>query len=318
MAKRIVSDDGSSTISCKIGGSGAYDTKRFSVRTKTDGKGVAETQIEYEDCGHDILFINSLAVCPCHGITASVDSITGRLLNAEQMFEECSARFLPERPPIRIWPHLECIKDGRYDRFSAERFLAEVFWDCPDAVSTKLIKSRTGWSDTVLGDMLANGLVHTNAGNGETLVNTWALSAFAAQAWTRLISMDTFQWATRLDIYNHKQDAPIDGFRPATFESTESGVYLLMRDNEVVYVGQSKCVAKRVPSHFQDKQFDRVFYKPVSQSDLIDEERKWIEEFMPVYNRDMATTRARFSTNPAWVAHQKKLKAHNYLKSLAA
>jgi hypothetical protein len=64
-----------------------------------------------------------------------------------------------------------------------------------------------------------------------------------------------------------------------------SGVYFLCDGNEVVYVGQAKCVAVRVPQHVNRKTFDRVYFMRVPEWDLDLVETKFIVALSPKYNR---------------------------------
>ena len=61
-------------------------------------------------------------------------------------------------------------------------------------------------------------------------------------------------------------------------------VYFLIRDGEIVYVGQSRQLPKRIESHRSDKKFDRVLFVRVSQSVIDQVERRLIIELAPEYN----------------------------------
>jgi hypothetical protein len=64
-----------------------------------------------------------------------------------------------------------------------------------------------------------------------------------------------------------------------------SGVYFLCQDEKVVYVGQSVKPSSRIPHHYKDKKFNRVFLLPVPEQKLLQVEHKYIREFEPLYNK---------------------------------
>lgn len=65
-----------------------------------------------------------------------------------------------------------------------------------------------------------------------------------------------------------------------------SGLYFLIDQHEIVYVGQSKLVHRRLAQHFDRReiQFDRYFILPcpVALLDLL--EARYIAEFRPAWN----------------------------------
>lgn len=63
-----------------------------------------------------------------------------------------------------------------------------------------------------------------------------------------------------------------------------SGVYFLIRDGVIVYVGQSKSVYARLAKHKATKQFDRVAVLECKESDLLSLEALYIKKFQPVLN----------------------------------
>jgi hypothetical protein len=73
-------------------------------------------------------------------------------------------------------------------------------------------------------------------------------------------------------------------FYPVQYEF--SGVYFLIREDRVVYVGQSVNVTSRVGSHVSEgqKRFERAIYLPVPLSDLDGVERAFIRALRPEYN----------------------------------
>jgi len=62
------------------------------------------------------------------------------------------------------------------------------------------------------------------------------------------------------------------------------GIYFLCDGDEVVYVGQSICVAGRVGAHLKDKVFDYAYCFRVPRSDLDAVESAFIHALKPKYN----------------------------------
>lgn len=65
------------------------------------------------------------------------------------------------------------------------------------------------------------------------------------------------------------------------------GVYFLVRAGVIVYVGKSKAPTLRLGQHYADPDmvFDSAYVLPTAQPLLIEEEAKYIRQFMPEYNR---------------------------------
>ena len=66
-------------------------------------------------------------------------------------------------------------------------------------------------------------------------------------------------------------------------------IYFLLKDNKVVYVGQSnKNVLDRISSHLKDKVFDEVYYKSFSVENVMDTyEKKFIMKYRPKFNKEI-------------------------------
>jgi len=64
------------------------------------------------------------------------------------------------------------------------------------------------------------------------------------------------------------------------------GVYFLINNGEIVYVGQSVNIWGRLGTHFNDnlKEFDRIAYVLVDKEDLNRVEAAYIRKFQPKYN----------------------------------
>jgi hypothetical protein len=83
------------------------------------------------------------------------------------------------------------------------------------------------------------------------------------------------------DLQNVKSGPAID----LTSILNGSFVYLLLQNNEVVYVGQTNSVGSRVSSHSRDKEFDRVSAIPVSKEQRLALESALIRILKPKYNK---------------------------------
>lgn len=62
-----------------------------------------------------------------------------------------------------------------------------------------------------------------------------------------------------------------------------SGIYFLLKDNIVVYVGQSLNVYRRILEH-KRKDFDSFRVIACDECKLLEYERRWIKRFNPIYN----------------------------------
>lgn len=68
-----------------------------------------------------------------------------------------------------------------------------------------------------------------------------------------------------------------------------SGVYFLLEQGDVVYVGQAICILRRIGEHVGTKKFSAWAWVPVPIPDLLVMERAYIRKFNPIYNhRDQA------------------------------
>lgn len=67
--------------------------------------------------------------------------------------------------------------------------------------------------------------------------------------------------------------------------SGQSGIYFLIKNFEIIYVGQSKNVLKRVMAHrMEGKSFDAFNFIPCPPEDLDAVESDYIAAFMPTMN----------------------------------
>lgn len=80
-----------------------------------------------------------------------------------------------------------------------------------------------------------------------------------------------------------------------------SGVYFLALKGEVVYVGQSQNVMRRIAYHLESKLFDAAFYIPTAPDQMNETEAYYIRVMQPRYNRD-----AKGKTRLGWLPKRGK------------
>lgn len=66
---------------------------------------------------------------------------------------------------------------------------------------------------------------------------------------------------------------------------TLSGVYFLIKDDEVVYIGQSTNVQSRISTGHKDKEYDEAFMLLIPEEYLQEVETAFIAALNPIYNR---------------------------------
>jgi hypothetical protein len=121
------------------------------------------------------------------------------------------------------------------------------------------------------------------------------------------VQKDVVEWLRETQFYRPRQiptvevivNGPSEAADPARIPATlgqveglleyviceDPCVYFLIRDNVVVYVGQSITLAARLRQH-TDKTFDRVLFLRVPKSQLLTVERKFIVALKPEYNKE--------------------------------
>lgn len=70
-----------------------------------------------------------------------------------------------------------------------------------------------------------------------------------------------------------------------------TGIYFLISDGRIVYVGQSWNIIVRVASHATTKRFDSWAWIPCDREGLNSLERAYLNALLPEYNTDRITTR---------------------------
>jgi len=68
------------------------------------------------------------------------------------------------------------------------------------------------------------------------------------------------------------------------------GIYFLIDGDEIVYIGQSSRISRRIPEHLVDKKFNRIFLLIVSDN-INKLEIDYINKFNPKYNRQRKFTK---------------------------
>lgn len=66
-----------------------------------------------------------------------------------------------------------------------------------------------------------------------------------------------------------------------------SGVYVLLKGNKIVYVGESSCIMTRLSQHYKEgiKDFDYFFYEVYkTEKQRKNKEKQYIKRFRPKYN----------------------------------
>jgi hypothetical protein len=88
-----------------------------------------------------------------------------------------------------------------------------------------------------------------------------------------------------------KLESEAEIVRRATDLSELAGVYFLVRNERVVYVGKSLNVYQRVASHRPSKLFDKVSFIRCHEPDLLRLEAMYISKFNPEFNQAGRTDR---------------------------
>lgn len=65
------------------------------------------------------------------------------------------------------------------------------------------------------------------------------------------------------------------------------GIYFLLDDGEVVYVGKTTNVYGRIVQHLVDKKFDRYYFHPCKPYEVDELEVKYILAYEPKYNNNL-------------------------------
>jgi excinuclease UvrABC nuclease subunit len=79
----------------------------------------------------------------------------------------------------------------------------------------------------------------------------------------------------------------------ATDIPTVCGIYFLIKNNEIVYIGQSINIHHRITNHCRDKDFDKVSIIECNKASLDDLEKEYINKFQPIINLEGMKRQAR-------------------------
>lgn len=95
------------------------------------------------------------------------------------------------------------------------------------------------------------------------------------------------------------------------------GIYLLYKDDKVVYVGQSTNVNTRIKTHLSQglKDFEKYIWFECEKDDLVKVEKEYINKFKPFYNGGISEGRSAYKGSPKQ-RKVKKEKANDFVNKL--
>ena len=157
----------------------------------------------------------------------------------------------------------------------------------------KLRMSEQRLQELIDGDIAP----HRHTDNGPPEISLTELSAWVKQNLTD--RHGGWDLPRRINVLMPR--GPIDGV-PASLAtlpnlqrmevSSASGIYFLVKDGIVVYVGQSSSVMSRIGQHCNgEKEFDVAFWLPYPIERLNEMERHFVEALEPKYNGGAAGVR---------------------------
>lgn len=168
----------------------------------------------------------------------------------------------------------------------------------PDPIGSKKqnrprMASRKNWPEYLAARTRSKGLYYTwkHPVTGKEYGLGYNFSDAAAQARDANARLSTDQEKnTLIDKQQESEKKLLEEIKnsysltPQSF-SVLTGVYFLFCESEVVYVGKSTNIVKRVHQHYSDgKVFDRFAYIEFEERFLDYEERKYIKMYSPKYN----------------------------------
>ena len=106
-----------------------------------------------------------------------------------------------------------------------------------------------------------------------------SLAAAIKQAWQDAHLCDSSAQAAPPDVLG-----PVAALQRLHAPNTGGGVYFLVANGSIVYVGQSVNVLSRVGSHMESKIFDQVFYLPLPEAEYDAVESAFIRWLRPPLN----------------------------------
>lgn len=87
--------------------------------------------------------------------------------------------------------------------------------------------------------------------------------------------------------------------RAVSMPKKHCGIYFLIRNGRVTYVGQTVNILTRISSHALAKRFDSWSWIPCAKEELMAMERRYIETLKPTRNKDPMTRKGRLKGRPA-------------------
>jgi hypothetical protein len=119
----------------------------------------------------------------------------------------------------------------------------------------------------------------------EMQVDAWRLQRAA-----RRIRTTTLRLLARAHMVNPPvtdgEPAALTGIGPLhPWSGVRSGVYFLLLEGVVVYVGQSVTVDARIIAHVSAKEFDQAWWTPCDPTKLDETEQRYIDLFRPTLNK---------------------------------
>lgn len=66
-----------------------------------------------------------------------------------------------------------------------------------------------------------------------------------------------------------------------------TGIFFLIRGEEIVYIGNSKLGTGAITKHFDDKEFDRYYFLKCKAEEIQDLSYQYITKFTPIYNKSI-------------------------------
>lgn len=79
--------------------------------------------------------------------------------------------------------------------------------------------------------------------------------------------------------------------------SGKIGIYFLFNNNELVYIGQSTDIARRIQSHRNDKKFTDYSFIECNESELNSREKSLIQKYSPKLNISLKKTKSKVPSN---------------------
>jgi hypothetical protein len=258
---------------------------KWAVRNDINGDDVFEYWASVELCPYEVRFVTRIWACPACGNT-SVEDVVG---DKYQTLEEClSGDAGICGSPITVAPCNGCLEWG-IRPLKVRGFLDKMFASAiGESAPAEEVRAILGYSKEAMNSIIAGDCRAVFFEKGQAMVHIGGFSEWLSSAMQRCGQRGEIRWMSQHYAPTRIAAQPSeDGFVEASFSSQGSGIYLLMQGAEVVYVGQSINVAKRIGAHIGQKDFDRALYLPTQRKDLNRVEAAYIKKFNPIYNKTL-------------------------------